>query len=223
MELHVEALYTHDDAGNILRVREHEGARAPRFFVGRTPEGIVRRFRDDVSEDLRRELELASRDRATDVATQLTRYASILERAAPVQSTEAGPAYSFPDIMPSRAGDGEVILVTDDNLSVLQPLLAPWIPDVHRSPPLMALVIDGQAVAVCGSVRITPRAHEAGVETVAAHRGRGYAARVVAAWARAVRALGAVPLYSTAWKNAASQALARKLGLIQFGEDIHLS
>ncbi len=52
---------------------------------------------------------------------------------------------------------------------------------------MFALAVDGHAVAVCCSVRRTSMAHEAGVETVSPYRGRGYAARVVKAWARAVR------------------------------------
>ncbi len=52
-------------------------------------------------------------------------------------------------------------------------------------------------------------------------RGRGYASLATAAWASAVRASGREPLYSTDWQNAASQAVARHLGLTSCGE--HLS
>ena len=48
MELHVEALYTHAASGRILRVREHDGAPAPRFHLGRAIDGsTVRRYRAD--------------------------------------------------------------------------------------------------------------------------------------------------------------------------------
>jgi predicted GNAT family acetyltransferase len=88
---------------------------------------------------------------------------------------------------------------------------------------MFVVACDGHAVAVCGSVRQTGQAYEAGVETVLAYRGRGYAARAVAAWAGVVRALGRVPLYSTSWQNTASQSVARKLALIQFGSDLHIT
>jgi predicted GNAT family acetyltransferase len=63
---------------------------------------------------------------------------------------------------------------------------------------------------------------EGGVETLPSHRGRGLAAEVVAAWAAAVRADGRIPLYSTSFGNRASQAVARKPGLIRYGTDLHL-
>src|SRR4051794_13938248 len=50
-------------------------------------------------------------------------------------------------------------------------------------------------------------------------RGRGLGARVTAAWARAVSDLGRLPMYSTAWDNAASLAIARKLQLIMSATD----
>jgi RimJ/RimL family protein N-acetyltransferase len=89
--------------------------------------------------------------------------------------------------------------------------------------PLMVAIVDGVAVSACFCARLTARAAEAGVETVEAYRGRGYAPAVVAAWAHAVRAIGRIPLYSTSWDNLASQAVARKLGLIQYGTDLSLA
>jgi hypothetical protein len=88
---------------------------------------------------------------------------------------------------------------------------------------MVALTVDGHAAAVCCSGRRTGTAHEAAVETAAPYRGRGYAARVVGAWARAVREMGCVPLYSTSWQNEASRDVARKLALICFGSDLHIT
>jgi hypothetical protein len=38
-----------------------------------------------------------------------------------------------------------------------------------------------------------------------------------------VRAAERVPLYSTSWENVVSRGLARKLGLEQFGVDLHIT
>ena len=173
---------------------------------------------------VRRLVPYFSADPAVAAAGELARYAAILAQSAPIRTTEAGPAFSFPaHLRPTAGTSGTVVLVTEANSHLLHPLLSAWVPDVRQSPPLMALVENGRAVAVCASVRITPRAHEAGVDTAAEFRGRGYAPIVVAEWARAVRALGAEPLYSTSWQNAASRAVARKLSLVQFGSDLHIT
>jgi hypothetical protein len=185
MRLHVEALFTHDARGDLVRVNEPGGAPAPRFFLGRTADGALRRFRHDVDHDLRRELEAASEaaapgDRALDSPTSPARYAEILARVAPVQRTWAGPAFY---VSPGLARDSGAVLVTEENSRLLDRLLRDWIPDTRVNQPLFALVVDGHAVAVCCSVRRTDMAHEAGVETAPPYRGRGYAARVVSAWA----------------------------------------
>ena len=48
MRIQAEALFTHDLNGRLSRVNEPNGARAPRFFLGRTAQGRVWRFRDDL-------------------------------------------------------------------------------------------------------------------------------------------------------------------------------
>jgi hypothetical protein len=225
MRLHVEALFTHDSHGRLVRVNEPDGAPAPRFFLGRTKEGVIRRFRQDVSHEMRAALEAASAAAAVrrddlESMPDTSAYEEILTRVAPVVRTETGPAFCFPATLSPPTG---AILVTEENAHFLRPLLAAWIPDVRLSQPLFAVVIDRQAVSVCGSVRQTADAYEAGVETSAEHRGHGYAAQVATAWAAAVRDLGRVPLYSTSWTNTASRSVARRLGLLHFGSDLHLT
>ena len=204
MRAHISALYVHDDRGRMTQVNEPQGQRAPRFFLGSTVHGVEWRVRDDVD----------------DRPLHSNRFEEILSRSAPVQRIWTGPAFVFPEQLASRT---RAVLVTDANAEVLRPHLAPWIPDVTQNPPLFAVLQDGAAVAACCSVRRTPVAHEAGVETVPEFRGRGYAGEAVSAWARAVRELGVIPLYSTSWSNVASRAVARKLALRLFGSDLHLT
>jgi RimJ/RimL family protein N-acetyltransferase len=224
MRMHVEALFTRDAAGRLLRVNEPDGGDAPRFFLGRTAEGSDCWFRRDVDGRLARELEAAAKAwRSGDhplAPGDPARYQALLERAAPIQRTEAGPAYCFPR-EPSEPAD--VVPVTGGNAEILRPHLEPWLDSTAPGLLTMAVVEDGCAVAVCSSVRITDAAREAGVETAPGFRGRGHAARAVAAWAAAVRRTGAIPLYSTSWSNTASQAVARKLGLRMFGADLHIT
>jgi RimJ/RimL family protein N-acetyltransferase len=223
MRLHVEALFTHDGGGDLGRVNEPGGAPAPRFFIGRTADGAMWRFRHDVEHDSRRELDAAAEDDARrelllESPLDPSRYEDILARVAPIQRTWSGPAFCFPRELPATP-----VLVTEEDTELLRPLLQEWLPDVRLCQPMFALTVDGRAAAVCCSVRRTEMAHEAGVETARSYRGRGYAGPVVTAWARAVRGMGRVPLYSTSWQNEASRAVARKLALIQFGSDVHVT
>lgn len=225
MRIHVEALFTRDAAGRLLRVNEPDGADAPRFFLGRTAEGSDCWFRGDVDDDLMRELAEAAKTRRTGAYQGLApedpaRYEAILARAAPILRTETGPAYSFP---PGIAEPEGVVHVTGQNAEILRPHLEPWLDSTTPDLLTLAVVEDGCAVAVCSSVRITGVAREAGVETAPGFRGRGHAVRAVAAWAVAVRRIGSIPLYSTSWGNTASQAVARRLGLRMFGADLHIT
>ena len=95
--------------------------------------------------------------------------------------------------------------------------------ELNSSEPYLAIIEDSRIVSICRSVRLSSHAHEAGVDTLIDHRRRGYATSVVAAWALAVRALNRVPLYSTSWDNSASQSVARRLGLVQYGVDYHVT
>jgi RimJ/RimL family protein N-acetyltransferase len=221
MRAHVEALFTHDDAGRMLNVNEPSGKPAPRFFIGRTAQGSQWRFRHDVDDSLRRELELVcSSEPTTGEPLVSATYENILARVGPIRGIWSGPAYSFPDELPTAP---RAVVISQTNRELLRPHLEAWLPDIETGQPLIACVIDGRAVSVCCSVRKTVIAHEAGVETATEFRGRGCAVEAVAAWARIVRDAGRIPLYSTSWQNHASQALAAKLRLLRFGADLHIT
>ena len=222
MRLHVEALYTRDAAGRLLTVNDAGAAPAPRFFFGGTPNGNAWWFRHDIDPALAADLArlCESQPRGLDLVSAEP-FTARLSLAATVQKICSGPAYHFPQDVPSD--DVDVVRVTPNNATVLSPHLDDWRGDVLPDVPMAVALEDGKAVSVCGSVRITPHAHEAGVDTNRDFRRRGYAACAVTAWARAVREMDRIPLYSTSWENVASRALAKKLGLIQFGSDLHIT
>jgi hypothetical protein len=149
MRLHVEALFTHDPQGCLIGVNVPNGAPAPRFFIGSTDNGSVVRWRSDVDGDTQRDLEAAAANdqRPLDVAAapaDISVYAEILGRSAPVERTWSGPAFCFPKRLPATIG---AVAITSENASVLQPLLPAWIPDVDLNPPVFAVIVDGQACA----------------------------------------------------------------------------
>lgn len=226
MRLHVETLFTHDSAGRLERVNEPNGGPAPRLFLGRTRNGCELRFRADVPAAVVEELALvaASRKISADVGHLLQidpkPYEVVLDQDARVSRTWTGPSFCFP---PHLREPDNAVLVTESNPEILRPHFESWLDDLLESQPFVAVRLEGRAVSVCGSVRITAEAHEAGAETAPEYRGQGYGAAVVSAWAREVIGRGAIPLYSTSWVNTASLALARKLDLVQYGSVLHIA
>ena len=221
--MHIEALYTRDAAGDLVSVNEPAGGGpAPRFFLGATDDGCMLRFRHDVNVELRTELTTAARAESGGLATPPAAaiYEEIIRRSTPALRTSTGPAFRFPARLPPAI---ETTLIDASTAYLLEPLLSAWVPDVSTCQPMVVVVVGGNAVSICASVRITDEAHEAGVDTAPPYRGHGYAGQVATAWANAVRALGRVPLYSTSWTNTASRSVARKMALIHFANDLHIT
>ena len=125
---------------------------------------------------------------------------------------DSGPAFTFPYELAQPHGT----VLIDDIQSLGHHFSGLTASEIPYRTPITAVVEEGCAVSVCFSSRRTLEAAECGVETAAAYRNRGLAARVTAAWAQAVRASGRVPLYSTSWSNGPSLAVARKLGLVPY-------
>jgi hypothetical protein len=225
MLIHIDALFTHDEDMRLLSVNEPRGVAAPRFFLGRTQQGNVCRFRADLPHVLVRELTklYETEPIANDFPAEprnLAAFTELLESYEPVQSIWMGPAFAFTEYFePNRA----VVLISDKNANLLRGGFDDLLEEVSERKPFFAIVEDGRAVSVCRSVRITAEAHEAGLETLPEFRGRGYAKNVVAAWARMIRSTGAIPLYCTSWTNTASQSVARKLKLTMYGVDFHVT
>ncbi|KEQ26004.1 kasugamycin N-acetyltransferase AAC(2')-IIb [Paenibacillus tyrfis] len=219
MEMHVEALFTHDRNMRLRTINEPWPGEppAPRFFLGRTIEGsALCRFRYDVPETLARLLEelCADEPNVKDFQTKPKHFEAYMNLLQSERFT-MGPCYLIPD---ATVPTMEVVSVTRENMTELLRGSFEWlISEIDYAQPCIALVREGRAVSICRSVRITSRAHEAGLETLDEFRGRGYAAEVVAGWAMAVRQIEGIPLYSTLCDNFSSQSVARKSGLSYYG------
>jgi predicted GNAT family acetyltransferase len=224
MSIRAETDFTYDVRGRMLLSNEPcEAARrpAPRLFLGLTNAGNVLRVGSTVPDALARHL-AAIVDRQAPAGdlrippTTLAALRAALARQAPVSTEEGGPAYRFLHPIPQP---GEAVRLTDTNRALVRETY-PWLYDEFADwQPCFAVVRDGAAVSVCYSARFGSVAAEAGVDTLTAFRGRGYAVAVTAAWSAAIREAGRLPLYSTSWENLASQGVARRLGLVQFGAD----
>ena len=221
MTLRVGLLYRQDARGRLLTINEPcGGGIAPRFYMGRCNAGAVWRFRADLPEHLADALAtLCAREPITDDLRTAPLYLPAYLELLGATAYQGGPAYQFTNIAPPVYAAREV---TQENESLLDGGFDAFKDELAHWQPYFAVVEEGRAVSVCRSVRISAHGHEAGVETLAAHRGKGYARDAVAAWAGAVRALGVEPAYSTSWNNIASRSLAKKLGLRMAGAGFHI-
>lgn len=228
INIQISALFVSDAQGRLKYIREpgyqeSELDPAPRFFMGRTLHSNVWRFRHDLPDAVVHTVDQVCRSEPiaknlTDPPYQASVIRTALNESGPITKEVRGPAYWIPDSVHAPA---DAVLISEVNTHLLETHF-PWkitSPSNFKTGPLVATVVRGKAVSICFCARITPLAAEAGVETVEAFRGRGYASVAVAGWASAVRRRGLIPLYSTSWENAASQGVARKLGMIHYGDD----
>jgi len=213
--LHLRTCFVLDEEGRIRCTREPEPTAGPIFTLIRSPSCCIWAVRADVPAEFAVELgRFAAREPllhdSEGSPVYANAYLSLL--GGPIAS---GPVFSFPDELTRPVG---VTLV--DDLHLLERHFHRWTAsEISERSPIFAVLDDGYPVSVCFSARSSETAAEAGVETAPAFRGRGLAARVTTAWARAVRASGRVPLYSTSWSNGESRAVARKLNLAQFASE----
>jgi RimJ/RimL family protein N-acetyltransferase len=225
IQMQADALYRYDANNRLLRINESDSADpAPRFFLARTLAGNIWRVRFDLPKDLMAELErLASAEPIVKDLREppyyLAQYRQLLQQHAPLRNTDSGPAYYLPELdLPTCT-----VTITPENITLLQAHFPYTLSTLDQRTPVVVVVENGVAVGACYAARITTQVSEAGVYTEEAYRGRGYAAETVRGWAAAIRAMGRVPLYSTSWDNAASQAVALKLGAVQYGIDFSIT
>ncbi len=217
-QLQLETLFVLDDEGRIVSTRDPSAAAGPAFSLIRDRSACAWAVHRDVPADVARDLVALARTEPpagelTDPPTHASTYIALLRGRV-----EAGPVFAFPPTIPAARG---VVAITE--FSQLERHFRGWTPDeLPERSPILGIVEEGYAVSVCFCARRSPVAAEAGLETAANFRGRGFGARVAAAWARAVSDSGRLPLYSTSWSNAPSLAVARKLELSACASDWNL-
>ncbi len=224
-DLHLESLFELDAARRIVRIREPEPPPTPRFVLTRTHEGNIAVVRDDLPEAIATALlrqavgEPPLRD-AEATPLHLDAYIELLSEHAAIGEIEAGPDFV---LLPGPDLPAGVMRISGENSALLEANFDWAARHLEVFSPVFAVVQDGAAVSIAISTREPSRAIEAGVATVEAYQRRGYATRVIAAWAREVAELGHVPLYRTSWDNTASRRTAERLGGELYGVDLSIT
>ena len=161
----------------------------------------------------------------------VTRMKERMRRADPASGVTAsgGPSYVFPHTVADLPGlpAGLPIIASDaSGLSAARRLVRPdnwraeeWDRLISGQIGHWAMAVeDRQPVSICHTPAATAGSVEAGTWTRPDHRGAGLAGAVAAAWWRRVRTDDdRIGFYITNSDNAASRAVARKLGLVPLG------
>jgi RimJ/RimL family protein N-acetyltransferase len=225
--LHLDALYECDASGAIVASRDPD-VMPPRFHLMRTRAGnvwLLRAGLEATQVDALRAV-LAAQPHVADGADaerrppDLSAIRAVLGAHAPVVGEYSGPASCFPSHLSTA---GRVEILTDRGRAPRTGAFA-WLREARPTADPIALVrsASGEVVSVCFSARSSAKAAEAGVETAPEYRRQGFGAAAVLAWALTIRREGRTPFYSAEWTNAASRRLASRLGLIWYGEDLHI-
>lgn len=218
--MHLDVQYECDESGLLLRPRSKDVA-APSLHLVRTADGNSWLLSAALSHEERTELgEIFAREAVFNETGEMEDAAPLLGGDGKRLGEYRGPAFHFPESLPAAGNSAELLHDATDAQTV--PELS-WIRDAKSAEHPLAVVRNpaGEIVSVCHSARSTAGGAEAGVETAPGYRGHSFAVAVVLLWAATVRAEGRIPLYSTQWTNHASRAVARKLGLVMYGEDHH--
>lgn len=216
--IQVEVLFVHSPVGKMKCVNEKGNPKAPRFFLGRTREVSITRYHCNVDDKTISKIEKLIREPSNHI--EIAKIINVLNEERTVENIWMGPAFMLPNNLhkPTRT-----IQITEKNKELLRENFPNLIEQMEWRQPYFAIVQNEKVVSICCSARSTPVAAEASVETLAEFQGNGYGTDVVTAWAISIQEEKRIPLYSTSWDNYASQAVARKLKLINYGMNLHIT
>jgi len=208
-DVQLRTLFKLNADGRIVSTREPGSSPGPAFVLIRSPTRCTWGVRAGIPDEIARELNRLAREEPPvtdfrDPPIHSNQYSALVGG-----EIEFGPSFTFPDVVAEPAN---ITVLVD--MGMLEHHFRGWVADeIAERSPILAVVENGHAVSVCFCARRSDAAAEAGVETAAAFRGHGLAARVTAGWALAIRSAGLLPIYSTSWSNQGSLAVARKIGL----------
>jgi hypothetical protein len=218
-------LYRLDQAKRLISTNEPgiaPGDAPPQLYMCIGNDEFVYHYRKDVPQQIKKDLDLIVmqiKDLSAFESYEGWENFQHLVFANRNYELEAGPAFILPhELKNSR----NIIEVNQQNRAILKAHFKYTWENLEHLTPCSAKTIQGNAVAICRSVRKSENVYECGVDTIERYRGRGYGTAIVADWARQVRKNGHIPGYSTQWANRASIALAKKLNAIQYALDLSI-
>jgi RimJ/RimL family protein N-acetyltransferase len=130
--------------------------------------------------------------------------------------TQPAPVLPHPNVRLLTTDDKPLVHATQPDAPLEQ---IEWI---MRQGAMAGAILNDQLVAWAQTYAISAKYCDVGVFTHEAHRRRGFSAACAALVTRAVQQRGLIPVWSTGETNAASLAVARKVGFREAGRMVYL-
>lgn len=240
IEIQVATMFVPAPSGRILRENDPDCSPGPRMYLGGCETGNVLRLRHDVGDETARAIaalaaeEPPLRERDS-TPRHLEDYVQLLDAEGPVRERALGLVYQLPNdvgaeggrdltLVKSDTADGDRLVAEFAQGGMPQSLVDIGFVAVEEFwPPWCVALSEGEIASIAFAARIGPAGADAGVNTVPAFRGRGFAARVTAGWASHPALGGRALCYSTDRTNIASQRVAEKLRLRLLGASVRLT
>lgn len=214
MKLHIDVLYQKNHKGALTVINEPPFETAPTVMVGATKEGKVVYFSEEVDDLFKKRVQQIVKETKDEMIAQII---NKMTRRTNLSEFNMGPTYVFPEI---KEKSPKVLHIKEIDKEVLAADFPFIQSDFEVKEPCMIVMEHDRVVSLCCTARHSNEAAEASVFTHEKYRGKGYGAAVTEAWAMAIQQQGKTALYSTTWDNFASQGVAKKLGMRQYGFEL---
>jgi hypothetical protein len=225
LEMHIEALFTLNHQSKLVAINEpwDKTRAAPRMYLGKAFDGsIIYKFRYDVPPEIVKKLEEYLSEEILTGKNGEIKYTNEYLKILDSENYFEEICYSCGDKIEQTRN--KCVKITIENIKDFELNGFEWLNDeINYSRPCYGIIEGNKMVSLCRSVRITEKAHEAGIETKEEHRGKGLAIITLKEWARDIQNNGYIPLYSTSKRNKSSQRVAEKMFLNKYGIGISIN
>jgi hypothetical protein len=224
LEMHIEALFTLNSQSKLVTINEpwDKTKDAPRLYLGKTFDGsVIYKFRYDIPSEILKKLEEYLSEEILPNENNGIRYTNEYLKILESKNYFEEICYFYKEtINPIK---NNCIKITIGNINDFESNGFEWLNDeITYCQPCYGIIEKDKIISICRSVRITERAHEAGIETAGEYRGKGLAVTALINWADDIQRNGYIPLYSTSKENKSSQRVAEKTLLNKFGIGISI-